>query len=115
MLWHWESVTGKLLLYKNGNQFDDGASDVLLNGGLPEVPNANVRIGDKDLHADITSLNLWSFSLTQKMIVTLALNPGNVAGNLFSWKMVQETAGIVVSSPSKCHNRPGIFSISKNE
>jgi hypothetical protein len=105
MLWYWRSATGKLFFYKNGNEMSK-ITDVLKMQPLPPIINGELKIGDEDFHGDITNLNLWSFKLSLNRIVTLALNPGNAAGDLFSWKSVKE-AGYVVSAPSKCHNRQG--------
>lgn len=105
VLWHWRSSTGKLLLYKNGNRFQE-KTDILKLGTLPEIMNGHALIGDSNFHGDITAINLWSSDLSLNMIVTLAQNPGNVAGNIFSWKFVEDN-GFGVSAPSKCHNRQG--------
>ena len=104
-LWYWRSSTGKLLFYKNGNQQYE-RSDILKKGSLPKIINGVAHIGDSNFHGDITGINLWSFELSLNTIVTIALNPGNAPGNIFSWKFVED-AGYAVSAPSKCHNRQG--------
>ena len=79
-----------------------------LNVTLPEIHNGTMRIGDGAFVGDIASLNFWSVVFTYNMIVSLALNPGNAAGNIFSWKSLQEPGYLAkFTVPSTCHERPG--------
>ena len=98
-------MDGKLALYKNGNKLQT-ITGVLKNTNLPNLINGDVRIGFHNFNGDITGLNLWSIDIYLNLAVILALNPGNAGGDIFSWKSVKED-GHAVSSPSKCHNRPG--------
>ena len=94
------------------HQYKDGSVVMYkTNGGLnvtlPELHNATIRIGDRVFDGSITSLNLWSVKFLMNMITSLALNPGNAAGDIFSWKSLKTLGEF--SSPSSCHERPGIL------
>ena len=82
--------------------------DLRLNVTMPEIHNGTIRIGDGTFVGDITSLNLWSMAFTWNMIVSLALNPGNAAGDIFSWKrLMEQSYQTRLSVPSTCRQRPG--------
>ena len=81
-----------------------------LNVILPEIYNATITLGRGNFVGDVTSLNLWSADVTWNHIAMLALNPGNAAGNLFSWKSLKEQniAGTFQEiEPSSSHQRAG--------
>ena len=75
---------------------------------LPELHESSIRIGDRAFVGSITSLNLWSVVFSLNMITSLALNPGNAAGDIFSWKSLREQSFLgKFSAPSDCHKRTG--------
>ena len=95
--------------YKHGYQLQV-RSHSWLNVTLPEIHNATIRLGDGNFVGDITSLNLWSADFTWNEITMLAFNPGNAAGDLFSWKGLKKQAyagTFKVIEPSVSHQRPG--------
>lgn len=96
----------KLLQYKHGTRMHS-RTNRRLNTTLPEIHNGAIKIGGVAFVGEITCLNLWSVSLSREMIEILALNPGNAAGDLFSWKSLNEEGySVRKHSPSSCYQRP---------
>ena len=108
-MFHWNSKSGTLAMYKDGGQMYE-ESDVFRNKQVQEINEGTVKIGDVDFHGEITSLNLWSVDFSREMAVALALNPGNAVGDILSWKSVDDPSGFengVRIAPSGCHDRVG--------
>ena len=109
LLLRWKKTLRRLYLNKHGTQLGSH-SNAKLNITLPETYNATIIIGDGIFIGDITSLNMWSTFHHATFIDCLAMNPGNAAGDLFSWKSLKEDGNwknFTKISPSTCHKRPG--------